>query len=571
MLPEHGLDLHAGLLVDPRPDIEGVFNGWKPPPFWIPGLGQETSCGRRVVGKPRRRVVASGSGWRHRGAGSLAHPGDAGGDPGSIQRHGHSAANTGILKGFARGVEADEVLTQVIEAVEVRASGQLRPQLAGDNLPVRNEVYFAVQKQIERSRRIVAAEDVDALGHHLSGIPILGIPAQTEPIVHSPTQELIGTTARQGFGPDPLISQTFHRSARNRKKHPGSRQFQKVGRGVLEVDANRMGIECFGSQLGGIAKFTIHDGSAIPNAEELTRVIGRRSRSDGSSPGPDNLLGFNRFSSGPARLRPQKEQIGQPIAGDFPMRGQPRHGRAIGRIEPRQTFKQCRGDAAIGLPCEDLRIDGLRFRTIVQDQIGPFQWRTTRENPRTHHQNPTERANRKPGPQGFKQPGPPTRATKNPRLADEGILLNQTGDHFAAGAAGAETGAFVAAFVGVMRVLTADAAEEAGAAASERVTASRTALAAEPELFFMLPNQARRMQRPRKTPPVHLVMVVSALPAPAPNRVSTAPEPNAMPMPASFLGSWIRTSRPRRRHTSTRRKLKRPIRIPMILKSWGRS
>ena len=39
VFPEHGLDLHAGLLVDPRPDIEGVFNGWKPPPFGISGLG----------------------------------------------------------------------------------------------------------------------------------------------------------------------------------------------------------------------------------------------------------------------------------------------------------------------------------------------------------------------------------------------------------------------------------------------------------------------------------------------------------------------------------------------------
>ena len=332
-----------------------------------------------------------------------------------------------------------------------------------------------------------------------------------------------------------------------------------------------MGIERLGSQPGCVTKFAIHDGPSVSDTEKLAGIIGRRGRSDGPPPRPHHLLSFHRLAGGPAGLWAQVEGVGESIGRDVPMRGQPRHRRAVGRIEPGQTFKQRRGDAAIGLPCEDLRIDGLRLRTIVQDQIGPFQWRTTRENPRTHHQNPTERANRKPGPQGFKQPGPPTRATKNPRLADEGILLNQTGDHFVAGAAGAETGAFGAAFVGVMRVLTADAAEEAGAAASERLTASRTALAAEPELFFMLPNQARRMQRPRKTPPVHLVMVVSALPAPAPKRVSTAPEPNAMPMPASFLGSWIRTSRPRRRHTSTRRKLKRPIRIPMILKSWGRS
>jgi hypothetical protein len=97
-------------------------------------------------------------------------------------------------------------------------------------------------------------------------------------------------------------------------------------------------------------------------------------------------------------------------------------------------------------------------------------------------------------------------------------LLNRTVDHFAAGAAGAagaEADALGAAaeLVSEMSALAAGAAVVAGTAASERLTASRTALAAAAELFFMLPNQAKRMHRPRKIPPVHLVMVVSALPS----------------------------------------------------------
>ncbi len=42
---------------------------------------------------------------------------------------------------------------------------------------------------------------------------------------------------------------------------------------------------------------------------------------------------------------------------------------------------------------------------------------------------------------------------------------------------------------------------------------------------------------PRKIPAVYFVILVSALPEPAPNSASAVPPPNAMPAPASFFGN----------------------------------
>ena len=45
----------------------------------------------------------------------------------------------------------------------------------------------------------------------------------------------------------------------------------------------------------------------------------------------------------------------------------------------------------------------------------------------------------------------------------------------------------------------------------------------------------------KNIPAEYLVMVVRALPDPAPNRASVAAPPKAMPAPASFLGSCSNT------------------------------
>jgi hypothetical protein len=54
------------------------------------------------------------------------------------------------------------------------------------------------------------------------------------------------------------------------------------------------------------------------------------------------------------------------------------------------------------------------------------------------------------------------------------------------------------------------------------------------------PMMARRRANPKKMPAEYLVMVVSAVPDPAPKSASAAEPPNAMPAPASFLGTCTR-------------------------------
>ncbi len=54
------------------------------------------------------------------------------------------------------------------------------------------------------------------------------------------------------------------------------------------------------------------------------------------------------------------------------------------------------------------------------------------------------------------------------------------------------------------------------------------------------PMMASRRANPKKMPAEYLVMVVSAVPDPAPKSASAAEPPNAMPAPASFLGTCTR-------------------------------
>ena len=53
---------------------------------------------------------------------------------------------------------------------------------------------------------------------------------------------------------------------------------------------------------------------------------------------------------------------------------------------------------------------------------------------------------------------------------------------------------------------------------------------------WALSIQSRRV-RTKKMPVVYLVILVKAVPLPAPNKASVVPPPKAWPMPASFFGN----------------------------------
>ena len=72
-------------------------------------------------------------------------------------------------------------------------------------------------------------------------------------------------------------------------------------------------------------------------------------------------------------------------------------------------------------------------------------------------------------------------------------------------------------------------------------------------------NSDRQSDRHTKKPAEYLVMLLMALPDPAPNKASVAPPPKATPAPASFFGIWINTRRIRNRQFKTRINVKNPI------------
>src|SRR5256885_16997593 len=63
----------------------------------------------------------------------------------------------------------------------------------------------------------------------------------------------------------------------------------------------------------------------------------------------------------------------------------------------------------------------------------------------------------------------------------------------------------------------------------------------------------------KKMPVAYLVILVRALPLPAPKRASVAVPPKACPTPASFLGNCTRTSKIRNSESSTSTTVKKPI------------
>ena len=63
--------------------------------------------------------------------------------------------------------------------------------------------------------------------------------------------------------------------------------------------------------------------------------------------------------------------------------------------------------------------------------------------------------------------------------------------------------------------------------------------------------------RTKKMPVAYFVILVSALPLPAPNSASVVPPPKAVPMPASFLGNCTSTSKMRSRQFTTSTKVKK--------------
>src|SRR6185369_4124870 len=91
---------------------------------------------------------------------------------------------------------------------------------------------------------------------------------------------------------------------------------------------------------------------------------------------------------------------------------------------------------------------------------------------------------------------------------------------------------------------------------------------------FLKPETSGRCDRSITSPRIsakatkiivaYLVILVSALPEPAPNKASAAPPPNASPAPASFLGNCTKISKINNRQLSTRIKVSTPA-IKLII------
>lgn len=106
-----------------------------------------------------------------------------------------------------------------------------------------------------------------------------------------------------------------------------------------------------------------------------------------------------------------------------------------------------------------------------------------------------------------------------------------------AGAAGAGVVALGSVNALVPAVAVAGAAAEGTTAVVFDFCSSFSNTFLDPELDCRECSTDKIKHRPRKVAAVYLVICVSAVPEPAPNKASVVPPPNAAPMPASFFGN----------------------------------
>lgn len=124
----------------------------------------------------------------------------------------------------------------------------------------------------------------------------MGVLADPDAVVRKPGGELESATAREWFGPDPLIAEAFHRPPRHDGHDAHGTEVDEERGGVDQLDLHRQGVEGMDSEGREVGGRPIDQLLAALNVEEEPTVVGGGGGVDGVTPGPDEILGPDRFT-----------------------------------------------------------------------------------------------------------------------------------------------------------------------------------------------------------------------------------------------------------------------------------
>ena len=318
---------------------------------------------RHVAGRAR---ITHGVGRRLTAAGHVLDQALA------INRERKGLTHAFVREGCARDVAAVKIETEI--GLDVQEFGVLLA--VGVDFGVGQFVRLV---ELTRAKHAFFARDVlggielDGFQFHGGGVPVMGIRHERDALVGQPFLQHERGVADEipGAGPGRVLllelAEFFDHVHRHHAPCVVARDdFQQVGRGRVERDLKRAGIEGLETGLRKISKFSLGVIFRPDGEPEKIRILGGQRWREHALIGFDVLLRGDRRAVGPFGVGSQVKRVDQTVGGNLPAIGEACHGVQILGIFGYEPLEESHDDFVLGDAGDRLRVEILRLGAVAE-------------------------------------------------------------------------------------------------------------------------------------------------------------------------------------------------------------
>src|SRR6266567_2909910 len=328
--------------------VKGVLQGGKTFAAGIACRCQELAGLLRVEsGSLRGRIV--GDTFRDEMVrGLFAAHGDLFNDalPVGSQRKG--PADASIVQRFTGDVEAIKVGAQIVVSVEIGAFHQHVQQFGRHQVFVPDDIGDVGFVQVQRGVGRADGQNVNDLALSVGRVPIIRVLAETDFVIETPGDELIGAAGGQRAFAEPAVAAPGDGLPRHHGQRRKGAKVQEKRQRMFQLNLQQVSVERANADEGRVLDFAVVIIFGIFDVEELAGVITRRGGAERAHPGIDHVLGCDGLAGGPGGLGAQVKSVNLAVRGDIPSFSQTRYGLSGFGVEPEQPLEERLGDAHLG-------------------------------------------------------------------------------------------------------------------------------------------------------------------------------------------------------------------------------
>ena len=212
-------------------------------------------------------------------------------------------------------------------------------------------------------RFVLGVVEPDLVDNRLVVIPVIRVAHELHVRLHDPILELIGPIGDEVTRTGKPVAMRLDTRAVNRIARRMRQQPEKIRRGGLELNLERVVVERAHSQVGD-GPPPGRDRARVQDRIQYKRVPGQRGRIQATPQPVDEIVGHDGIAVGPARVAPQRERIGPAVVAYFPGLRGAGNILAIGRLVD-QAFEQISLDVRARNPLALMRVQTLRLRAVT--------------------------------------------------------------------------------------------------------------------------------------------------------------------------------------------------------------